>query len=337
MESSDILEQDIKAIGSDNNIPWEKLENKNVLVTGATGLIGSLIVKTLLTKKCNIIAMSRNEDKAKALFGDTVCYIKHDIRYEIKNGLRADYIIHCASNTNSKYMISNPVETIDISYRGTYNILSYAQSYRPESIIYVSSMEAYGQVYNTEPVTEDMLGYVDLCSSRSSYPEGKRICELLCYSFFMEYGLPVKSVRLAQTFGPGVDKTDNRVFMQFVRSLIDGKNIVLRTHGRSYSNFCYTTDTIRGIFYALLKGESGNIYNICNSKETRTISEIAEMVTMLGEGNVKVIYDIDENNNFGYAKDTMLHLSAEKIKKLGWEPQVSMIDAYKRLLAYINE
>ena len=153
-----------------------------------------------------------------------------------------------------------------------------------------------------------------------------------------EYGVDAKIVRLAQTFGAGIPLTDNRVSMQFARSVVEGNDIVLHTEGKSVSNFCYLSDAISGILTVAAKGEKGEAYNICNDAETRSIYEIAKLVAEeVAGGIIKVVKDIPEGTNFGYAPDNTMRLCSEKIRRLGWGAKVGMIEGYKRLTGYIKE
>ncbi|MBO7496349.1 MAG: NAD-dependent epimerase/dehydratase family protein [Salinivirgaceae bacterium] len=336
-----ILQEDIKIITADKNIAWNKLFNAKILVTGATGLIGSLCIRTLLAIDIplQIYALVRDIQKAKSLFGDKVNYIVGDVRNPLEDEIIVDFIIHCASNTKSKLMVDAPVDTLDIAISGTKNILNYANKCKIKSMAYLSSMEVYGITTATQnPVSEDKLGFIDLTSARSSYSEGKRAAECLCMCYYHQYKLPVKIVRLALTFGAGIPLSDNRVSMQFANSVISGKDIILHTAGKSISNFCYTTDTVRGIFTILLNGEDGQSYNVCNDNETRSISEIAELVVReIAENAIKVDYDIPQNKNFGYAPDVLLRLTSAKLNKLGWRATVNLETAYRRLIKYIKE
>ena len=335
-----VLQDDIRRIAADNNIRWDKLCNAKVLVTGATGLIGSLCIKAMLAHDVpvQIFALVRDQKKAEEIFGNSVNYVLGDVRNPIEIDISPDFIIHCASNTKSKLMVDAPVDTLDISLSGTMNILKFAQKSGVNSVVYLSSMEAYGVTdENQNPVTEDKLGYVDLSSARSSYPEGKRASECLCTALYHQYGLPVKIARLALTMGAGIPLSDNRVSMQFARSVVNGEDIVLHTQGRSISNFCYTSDSIRGILTVLLNGIDGEFYNVCNDSETRSIREVAELVAKkIAEGKINVIYDIPEGNRFGYAPDVTLRLSSKKLYGLGWAPEVDLESAYHRLVRYMK-
>lgn len=345
-----ILIEDLKAVAASNVYDREMLSGSTVLVTGATGLVGMSIVKTLmcLNEECGagikILIAIRNIEKARGIFGDDmetkgVSAIVGDITDKISYEGKIDFIIHCASVTTSKYMVTNPVETIHISYEGTRQVLELARRCDVRSVVYVSSMEVYGSTKEEDnPITEEKLGYIDVHNVRSSYSEGKRICELLCSSYHSQFGVPVKMARLAQTFGAGVPSTDGRVFAQFARSLINGEDIVLHTKGGSVGNYCYTADVVEGILTLLTKGESGQSYNIVNENTSMMIREVASLVADdLGEGKIKVIFDIPTDNKYGYPPETKMRLSGQKMRDLGWTPKYDLPDMFRRLIAYWEE
>ena len=201
-------------------------------------------------------------------------------------------------------------------------------------------MEMYGVPDAGLPkVQEKDLGYIDILNVRSSYSEGKRIAECLCASYCDEYGVPVKIARLAQTFGAGILQQDNRVYAQFARSVLNKRDIVLHTEGKSYGNYCYTTDAIRALILLLNKGENGQAYNVCNEETTTTIADMAKMVNQeFGDGSIKVIFDIPKDQKtYGYAPDVKMCLSSEKLRMLGWIPQYSLSQMYERMIAYMLE
>lgn len=337
----------------------EELNNCSVLVTGASGFIGTMLVKVLkeiseerhlnlrilpLSRKQGYISIEHEKCEVEAIYGD--------IMEKINVPGDLDYIIHCASITDSKTMKNYPVETFLTSVDGTRNILELARQKKIKSMVYLSSMEMYGteaektlksmehsKYKESDFVTEDMLGYIDLKSPRSSYPEGKRAAEFLCNAYHSEYGVPVKIARLAQTFGPGVSKTDNRVFAQFARSVINGTDIVLHTDGNSEGNYCHIKDTISGILTILLEGQSGEAYNVANENLHMTIRQMAEFVAnKVGKGKIKVITQTPNNpNGYGYAPPTKLRLSSEKLRALGWNPEFNMQDMYEHMIEYWKE
>lgn len=162
------------------------------------------------------------------------------------------------------------------------------------------------------------------------------MCECMCAAYASEYGVDTKIVRLAQTFGAGIPLTDNRVSMQFAKSVVEGKNIILHTEGKSVSNFCYLSDAIAGILTVAVNGEKGEAYNVCNDVETRSIYQIAKLVANeVAEGKISVIKDILENVNLGYAPDNTMQLCSEKLRRLGWVPKVAMEEGYHRIISYL--
>ena len=344
-----VLSQDIEAIYN-SNVAWDSLEDKTILVTGATGLIGSLLIRSLLHASrvgnlgIKIIAVIRNVEKARGLFGeaDEITYCVHDFsddeRLVIDDDV--DYIIHTASMTASKEFLAHPVENVKIAVNGTLNILDLAVEKHSKGVVYLSSMEAYGQM-NVEDrlVQEDELGKIDLTSVRSCYPEAKRMCECICKAYSVQHDLNVVSARLAQTFGPGIARNENRVFAQFAKSAIEGKDIVLHTEGLSEGNYVYTVDAIVAIITLLLKGEKGVTYNVVNSDNHMRIRDMAELVAKeLADGKINVVFDIPEDKlSTGYAADTKMHLSSERINKLGWEARVSLKEMYSRTIDYLVE
>lgn len=340
-----IVREDMERIAEDPF--FQQLAGSRILITGATGLIGSLTTKACLQynekhdTKISVVGLIRNIKKAEEVFGMALTnphleFVEGDLRNPLDVPGEIDYILHTASVTTSKLFVDQPVETIETSYRGTKHVLELAKEKQCKGMVYLSSMEMYGRPDPAlEKVTETDLGYIDILNVRSSYSEGKRISECLCAAYADEYKVPVRIARLAQTFGAGVLKSDNRVYAQFARSAVKGEDIVLHTEGKSNGNYCYTTDVIRALALLLQKGENGQAYNICNEKTTTTIADMAKMVAEeFGHGKSKVIFDIPEDaRTYGYAPDVKMHLDAGKLRSLGWMPQYDLKEMYQRLIA----
>lgn len=327
--NNSIFEEDIKNII--NYFDMSVFDGKTILVTGATGLIGKLCVKSLLNSGYNtqVIALVRDEEKAKNIFGESkrLTYLVQDINQRINTTRRVDYIIHAASTTSSKDFVEKPVETIYTAINGSRNVLEFAKNKRLEGMVYLSSLEIYG-VNKKENIKEEDYGYIDILNPRSSYSESKKMVETMCISYGTEYGVPVKIARLAQTFGAGVSISDNRVFAQFAKAIINKENIILHTKGETKRNYCYTTDAVRGIFTILTKGENNNAYNVANENSYCSISEMAHL---LEDEYTKVEYKIDEVNR-GYNPTVKIALNTEKLNALGWEAKVNLKEMFERLI-----
>ena len=339
-----ILKEDVQQFAERFEL-WEQLRDKTFLITGATGLIGSVMVKCLLELNkqkqlgIKIIAVVRNLEKAQQVFADE--YVQVDFRKLELTDIKAeritdsvDYIVHLASPTASKYFIEHPVETLRTAVEGTTAVLKYAKSVQIGGMVYASSLETYGSNHTDEWINEVFQGYVNPTEVRSCYNIGKRTCECLCHAYAKEYEVPVMMARLTQTFGAGVSDSENRVFAQFARSAIKGEDIELHTTGESAKPYCYTTDAVCAMLFLLLKGEKGESYNIANKDSYISIRDMACLVRDEFNKNINVAIALKENQ--GYAPETKLRLDTTKLETLGWKARYNLVDMFARLINYIN-
>lgn len=321
------------------------------LITGVSGYIGSMLTQYLLKNNpcCEIIAPVRNIQKARERLVDENLFQHsrlHLLQAELCDrsflehfctAFRAEYIIHCAAITCSAEMLAKPVEVIESIISVTRNVLEIARLCKIKSMVYLSSMEVYGDIDcrdgHRAKEEEAGDGRMEILSGRSCYPLGKRLAENLCYNYFKEYSVPVKIARLAQTFGRGVLPSDGRVYAQFARAVKSATDIVLHTEGNSMGNYCGIDDTISGILVILKRGANGEAYNVVNEKNTMTIREMAQLVvSQVAEGRIGVRFEVSSNNIYGYAADTGLQLSGEKLEHLGWKPEKGLADMYREML-----
>lgn len=320
----------------------DELKESTFLITGATGLIGSTMIHCLLAldKKIKIIAPLRSKAKAEGMFSaDEMMHIRiiecDIIKYDYSQISDIDYIVHCAAPTASRFFVEYPVETFDIIYSGTKVFLDYAKDIPVKGFVYLSSLEVYGEIYNDSvPVTEDIQGYLDVMSVRSSYPMAKRAAENLCCLYASEYGVPVKVARLTQTTGAGIAKDDNRVIAQFARLASKGQDIILHTTGEAARPYCYTTDAISAILYILLKGGIGEAYNVANEDTYISARGMAEYLR--DNFNPHINVRVELNDNMGYAPVTKQRLSVQKLMSLGWKPSYSLKDILDNIIIFFS-
>ncbi|AZK43499.1 NAD(P)-dependent oxidoreductase [Erysipelothrix piscisicarius] len=332
--------EDLVEIIESEEVKWEKFDANTFLITGGTGLIGSIMAKLFLLRNriynsnIKIVLLVRDRDRSREQLStypgyESVRYIEKSIENINISELGIDYIVHTAAPTKSSFFVNNPVETIESIVLGTMNVLNLARVNNVKSMVNVSSMESYGTI-ECDNVEEDNLGLIPLTSLRSSYPESKRLTELLAYSYSQEYNVNVTSLRLAQTFGAGITKNENRVFKYFCDCIIKNDDIVLKSTGETVVNFCYLTDALKAILVLLADGDSGEIYNASGDSDSMRIKDVAQWLIDEYGSNQKVVFDLDESTM--YAPINKMQLNSDKIKKIGWSPKIEIREAYSRLL-----
>ena len=281
------------------DLPWEKLSGRNILVTGATGLIGGCLVETLMMnprKDYQVYASGRNEERAKERFKEFVedgdfHFIRYDVLKPLVSDVSFDYIIHAASNASPNFFANNSVEVIKSNIDGVANLMEYGLQHGMKRFLYVSSGEVYGEG-DGRVFTEDYSGYVNCATPRACYPSSKRAAETLCVSYAAEYGADVVIARPCHVYGPHFTEQDNRVYAQFIRNVLRGEDIVMKSTGEQFRSWCYVVDCVSALLYILLKGESGEAYNIADANSNISIRELAEMIAEIG--GRKVVIDVPD-------------------------------------------
>lgn len=338
-----VIRQDMENICRADFIDWEHLRGKTILITGATGLIGSTVVNSLLYASekrglgLKVLALVRNTAKAEAKFSaykdsESLMFIVGTVEDipEIKESV--DYIIHGASQTASKAFVTQPVETIITAVKGTLNLLELAKAKNISGMVYLSSMETYGHPQKGHKVIESDAGSLSSLDVRNSYPIGKQQCEALCCAYASEYGVPVMIARLTQTFGPGVDYNDNRIFAYFGRCVLEKNDIVLKTKGETERDYLYTADAVTAMLAIMLRGEKGTAYNIADEN---TYCSIAEMAHLLAdEAGIDVTFDIQDSSANGYLSTLYMDLDTSRLRALGWNVMYpgGLSEIYRRMM-----
>lgn len=347
LQKNPVFEEDMRILGS---LPlMRELEGKTVFVTGATGLIGQTLVSALLRyggegqegrEPIHVIASVRNEDKARGIFGavdrGNLELAVSDIHSMPTSRLErpVDYVIHAASQTSSRAFADQPVETIFTAIDGTKRALEFARNNQVRCFIYLSTMEVYGAPEDDRKIDEKHGTNLDTMQARSCYPESKRLCEILCASWQKEFGVPIRVVRLTQTFGPGVRYDDGRVFAEFARCAMEGRDIVLKTAGATCRSYLYTADAAAAILTVMLRGQDGEAYNAANEETYCSILEMARMVASeCADGRIAVRIEADQDpSKFGFAPTLHMNLDTAKLRALGWSPLRTLPEAYRRMM-----
>lgn len=319
----------------------QNIKDRIILITGITGQIGTAMANYLSALNIQyglglkLYGQTRDAENARRSkrLPQNILLVESPLdrlREHLKID-KVDAIIHLAAPTASQFFVTHPVETISAILDGTKKVLEYARERKGTTVLYVSSMEVYGNVpLAQQPIKESTLGSFDLSNPRNSYPMAKRMAEHLCLCYGKEYGIPVKIARPCQTFGFGLSETDQRVYAQIARSVKQGDPVILHTTGGQCHCFCDTLDMVSGLLYVLLKGDNQGVYNIANSDTYCSIRQMAERVCAHFNTGSKVRIELDPTQ--GYPPETHLLLDTEKIQSLGWKPQKGLLEMYEGLI-----
>lgn len=322
---------DVAGIAAEN-LPWEKLSGKTLLLTGATGLIGTVIVDVLMKKNrdenlnVKICAAGRNEKIASERFADyfgdkNFAFVKLDVNAPIELAEPVDFIIHAASNTHPLLYSTDPVSTITTNILGAYNLLEFGRRKNIERFVFVSSVEIYGKALSEADIfDENYCGYIDCNTVRAGYPEAKRAGESLCQAYIAQHNLDIVISRLCRIYGATMRLDDSKAMSEFIMNGVRGEDIVLKSQGVPRFSYCYAADAVSGIFYCLLKGERGAAYNVADSSEILSLREIAEYVSSLASR--KVVFELPNDTQAkGFSKAVNAIMPNEKLRGLGWTPK----------------
>lgn len=346
LHDSTVYLEDLRAVAS-NTVNIHELRGKTVLVTGATGTIGSFIVDALLQYNrdqqagIRILATSRNKKNLETCFNskeeDGLVCLEYDIMKPVSFNEPVDYIIHTAGNAFPAAFNKDPVGTILGNVGGTYALLEYGRTHGVQRFLYVSSGEVYGQGdASLESFDEEYSGYLDITAPRSCYPCSKRTAETLCVSYARQYGVEVIIVRPCHTYGPGITMQDNRAHVQFMRNALKNEDIVLKSAGNQMRSYCYAGDCASAILSVLLCGENGKAYNIAHPESRVTIAELAQIIAE----NVgrRVVYEVpDEMEMKDRTPIAKQVLSSKQLERLGWNGLYDIKSGIQHTLSILKD
>lgn len=322
---------------------FSALKDKAILITGATGLIGSAVVDLLMSVAnygLKVFAAGRNSGRAEKLFAKYIGnphfhFLQFDVTQNFSFNEDFDFIIDSAGASSPFLYAQKPVEVMESNILGVKNLLDYGKNHGLKKFVYVSSGEIYGED-DVRVFTEDYSGYVNPLNPRSCYPVAKRAAETFCVSYAKEYGVEVSIARPCHVYGPNFSESDNRVYAQFIRDVLDGEDIVLKSKGEQFRSWIYVDDCAVALLYILLKGKNCEAYNIANSESNFTIRELAEIVARQAER--KVVFDIPFDENGGNTTPiTKAVFSTAKLNSLGWKAKVGIEEGIKRTIGIMKE
>ena len=292
------------------------ISGKTVLVTGATGLIGSALVRRLREKGAKVTSAVRDPKKAD---GD---YVIYDANAPIGFDIGFDCIVHAACSAHPMAYSTDPVGTMKANILGTMNLLEYAVKHSSR-LLFISSGEIYGSDAPDESgFKENHMGVLDTLNPRSCYPESKRAAETLVASYVKQYGADALVARCCHVYGEGITKDNSRADAQFLRNAVSGSDIVMKSAGAQVRSFMYADDCADALITLLEKGEKGEAYNVAG----RTVASIADYARTLAQlAGVKVVFeDPDAVEKAGYTAVTRAVLDPSKLESLGFSAKYDL-------------
>lgn len=344
-----LYQEDI-AFVAESELPWEKLKNRSVLISGARGMIGSALIDVLMYRNqkydmgCKVYALGRDKEKAKERFSyfegsPYFAFISWDINEPLeKEDLgTVDYVLHLASNTHPVAYATDPIGTITTNIIGTRNMLEFASGHGSCRVVFASSNEIYGENRgDVEKFDEAYCGYIDCNTMRAGYPESKRCGEALCQAYIKQKNLDVVIPRFTRSYGPTMLMSDTKAISQFIRKGIAGEDIVLKSEGNQYYSYTYVSDAVAGLLTVWLCGTCGEAYNIADKASDIRLKDLAALIAKVS--GTKVVFELPDGvESAGYSRATKARLESGKVKGLGWKARYDIESGIIREIEMLKE
>ena len=333
----DIFSEDIRKIADELTGFYDDLEGKTVLIAGGKGFLGTYFknvltnINQVLSKPTKIIIMDSlitSKDKNDET-DPNVEFLEQDISqsFNIKNNV--DYIIHTASIASPPTYRKYPIETVDVNYQGTKNLLEVAKERKIISMLLLSSSEIYGDP-DVFPTPESYVGKVSCTGPRACYDESKRVAETISILYFQQYKIPIKIARPFNVYGPYLNLNDGRIIPDFMNNAMKKSEIIIHSDGTPTRSFCYVSDAINAFFKLLFSKHHGIICNVGNNEEV-SVKKVAEVIQGIMDKPISINMIKSEDPN--YTKDNPQRrcpdLSLIK-KSVDYQPKINLEEGLKR-------
>ncbi len=341
--------EDVRYV-SNLDLPWNELKNSTIMLSGATGLLGSFLIDVIFEKNksdnlnCTVVALGRDRKKAwerfpiyksDPLFMFIPCDVTHP---NIANNLgEVDYVLHLASNTHPIQYSTDPIGTITTNIIGLQNMLDFAVSHQTKRFVFASSNEIYGENRgDVEFFNEGYCGYINSNTLRAGYPESKRCGEALCQAYKSQKSLDVVIPRFTRSYGPTMQMSDTKAISQFIKKGIAGENIVLKSAGTQFYSYQYMVDSVSGLLTILLCGKNGEAYNIADAGSDIMLKDLAAMIAK--SCNTEVVFELpDTVESAGYSTATKARLDGHMLKSLGWMPKYTINTGLEKTISILKQ
>ncbi|MEE9414685.1 MAG: UDP-glucuronic acid decarboxylase family protein [Acidimicrobiales bacterium] len=304
-----------------------------IAITGGAGFLGSHLCDALLERGDEVVALDNlitgNVDNIAHHFGNPkFTFVNHDVSQYIFVPGELDAVMHFASPASPIDYLDMPIQTLKVGSLGTHNSLGLAVA-KDAKFMIASTSEVYGDPQE-HPQTEEYWGHVNPVGPRGVYDEAKRFSEAMTMAYHRYHNVPVRIVRIFNTYGPRMRARDGRVVSNFIVQALRGEPITIYGDGSQTRSFCFVEDEIRG-FLALLDSDQVGPINIGNPNEF-TITELATMVLEVVGSSVEIVY-----HDLPVDDPTQRKPDITKAKDLlGWEPKIQLREGLERTAEYFE-
>ncbi|MFQ5604260.1 MAG: NAD-dependent epimerase/dehydratase family protein [bacterium] len=360
--AKDIVLEDLEFICEQAVEELGQMSGKSVLITGGGGFLGYYLVQSLLFwnkhhTSDRPIAVTVFDNFMLGVPGwlqelqsdANLVFIKHDITAPLPAPIDDfDYIIHAASIASPTFYRQYPIETMDANVAGLRSLLDYCMQqqrrWQPVAgFLFFSTSEIYGDpTPENIPTPENYRGNVSCTGPRACYDEAKRFGETLCVNFARKYALPIKIARPFNNYGPGLKIADKRVIPDFAQDIFAGRDLVMHSNGAPTRTFCYVTDAVVGYFKILVRGRSGEPYNIGVEKPEISIAQLASCMVQIArehfgyQGTVVQCKSTDKD----YLVDNpnrRCPMITKARKELNYHPKIALDEGLQRALIWYHD
>lgn len=303
-------------------------------MTGGAGFVGSHLCERLLREENDVVCVDNyftgsKENIAHLLSNPYFEAVRHEITFPLY--VEVDQIYNLACPASPVHYQMDPVQTTKTSVIGAINMLGLAKRTKAR-ILQASTSEVYGDP-EVHPQTEDYWGRVNPIGIRSCYDEGKRCAETLFFDYYRQYQLPIKVVRIFNTYGPRMHPNDGRVVSNFIVQALRGEDITIYGSGQQTRSFCYVDDLVDGLIRMMNSPvETIGPLNLGNPGEF-TMLELAEKVLYFTGSSSKLVFLPLPQDDPRQRQPDISRTRA----KLDWSPKVELDEGLLKTIAYFKK
>lgn len=360
-DAAAVVEQDLDAICAGAEAELSAMEGSRLLIVGGGGFLGHYLVQAVLhwnrTRAKTPVALTVWDNWIRGVPSwleplrseATLTLGTVDITAPLPADMPDfDWVIHAASIASPIYYRLYPIETMDANVNGLRSLLEYSRSQSAagkalRGFLFYSTSEIYGDpTPDSIPTPETYRGNVSCTGPRACYDESKRYGETLCTAFAQVHGLQVTVARPFNNYGPGLRISDRRVIPDFARDIFAGRDITMLSSGSPTRTFCYITDAIVGYFKVLVRGRSGEAYNIGTESPEISMIELADRLVGFAAEHLgyrgKVIRAESEDPAYLTDNPNRRCPIIDKARtELGYEPVVELEEGLRRTMLWYRE